>query len=91
MRIEVAGVMNGRRTRRTWDMLDRYDVESGVTSMARTTGYTCTAAVRALAERRFTEPGLIPPEVLGRAPGLYEFIVDRLAERGVRFTVTDDV
>ncbi|MEE4270068.1 MAG: saccharopine dehydrogenase C-terminal domain-containing protein [Thermoanaerobaculales bacterium] len=90
MRIAVEGVLDGRKVRRTWDMLDCFDREGGVTSMARTTGYTCTAAVRALAAGLFDEPGLVPPEVLGRAPGVYEYIVDRLAERNVVFTVTDE-
>jgi saccharopine dehydrogenase-like NADP-dependent oxidoreductase len=91
MRISVEGSLNGRRMRRTWDLLDRFDHDNGITSMARTTGYTCTAAVRALAAGLYREPGLVPPEVLGRAPGVYDFIVDRLAERGVRFEVTDEV
>jgi saccharopine dehydrogenase-like NADP-dependent oxidoreductase len=90
MRIAVEGDLEGRHVRRTWDLLDRFDHDRRVTSMARTTGYTCTAAVRALAAGLYTEPGLVPPEVLGRTPGVYEFMVDRLAERGVVFTVTDE-
>jgi saccharopine dehydrogenase-like NADP-dependent oxidoreductase len=90
MRISVEGMLDGRRTRRTWDMLDRFDHERGITSMARTTGYTCTAAVRALAAGLYKDPGLVPPEVLGRTPGVYDFIKDRLAERGVEFTITDE-
>jgi saccharopine dehydrogenase-like NADP-dependent oxidoreductase len=89
MRIEIEGELAGRAVRRTWDLLDRFDADSGVTSMARTTGYTCTATVRALAAGLYRKPGLVPPEVLGRVPGIYDFIVDRLAERGVLFTVTD--
>ncbi|MGD8441035.1 MAG: saccharopine dehydrogenase C-terminal domain-containing protein [Holophagae bacterium] len=89
MRIEIEGELAGRGVRRTWDLLDRFDADSGVTSMARTTGYTCTATVRALAAGLYRKPGLVPPEVLGRVPGIYDFIVDRLAERGVLFTVTD--
>ena len=91
MRISVEGVPGGKRVRRTWDMLDRFDHSSGVSSMARTTGYTCTAAVRALAAGLYHEPGLVPPEVLGRTPGVYDFIVARLAERGVTFAVADEL
>jgi len=91
MRISVEGVLDGTRTRRTWNLLDRFDHEGGTTSMARTTGYTCTGAVRALAAGLYDKPGLVPPEVLGRTPGVYEFILARLAERGVEFTVTDEV
>jgi len=91
MRIAVEGTLGGRRIRRTWDMLDQYDYEQDITSMARTTGYTCTAAVRALAAGLYNEPGLVPPEVLGRTPGVYDFVVARLAERGVEFTIMDEV
>jgi len=91
MRIAVEGTLGGRRIRRTWDMLDQYDHEQDITSMARTTGYTCTAAVRALAAGLYDEPGLVPPEVLGRTPGVYDFVVARLAERGVEFTIMDEV
>lgn len=91
MRIAVEGSLDGRRIRRTWDMLDQYDHEQNITSMARTTGYTCTAAVRALAAGLYSEPGLVPPEVLGRTPGVYDFVVARLAERGVEFTIMDEV
>ncbi len=90
MRIAVEGMLGGRRIRRTWDMLDQYDHEQNITSMARTTGYTCTAAVRALAAGLYNKPGLVPPEVLGRTPGVYDFVVARLAERGVEFTITDE-
>jgi saccharopine dehydrogenase-like NADP-dependent oxidoreductase len=91
MRIVIEGVRDGRAVRRTWDLLDRYHHDTGVTSMARTTGYTCTAAVRALAAGLYSEPGLVPPETLGRTPGVYDFMIERLAERGVVFTVTDEV
>ena len=40
MRIAIEGEKDGRRARHTWDLLDRYDRETGTTSMARTTGYT---------------------------------------------------
>jgi saccharopine dehydrogenase-like NADP-dependent oxidoreductase len=90
MRIEVEGRLAGRTVRRTWDMVDRFDRARGITSMARTTGYTCTAVARALAAGLYKEPGLVPPEVLGRAPGIYDFVVDRLAERGVVFAIKDE-
>ena len=91
MRIEVEGSLDGRPTRRRWELLDRFDRERGITSMARTTGYTCTAVVRALAAGHYHEPGLVPPELLGRAPGIYDFVVERLAERNIVFTVTDEL
>lgn len=85
MRIEVCGVKGGETTVESWDLLDRYDASTGVTSMARTTGYTCTAGVRLVAAGLFREPGVIPPERIGGRDGCLDFMLARLAERGVVF------
>ncbi len=85
MRVEVEGRRGGRRIRRSWDLLDRLDPVTGATSMARTTGYTCSAVVRAMAAGLWSEPGVAPPEVLGRSAECYRFVMDRLAERNVLF------
>ena len=85
MRVVVAGVVAGRPRTHTFDLLDRYDEATGTTSMARTTGYTCTAAVRAVAQGRYTRKGISPPEFLGRE-GCWEFVRDELAKRKVLFT-----
>lgn len=67
----------------SYDLLDRYDPVSGTSSMARTTGYTCTGAVRLLAEGGYQTPGVHPPEDLGAADGCLEFIQEHLETRGV--------
>jgi saccharopine dehydrogenase-like NADP-dependent oxidoreductase len=85
MRIEVAGERDGAPTVERWELLDRCDRATGTTSMARTTGYTCTAAVRLVAAGMFREVGVHPPETVGASPGCLEFMLDRLAERGVVF------
>lgn len=85
MRVKIEGRTRGRRVGRRYRLLDRFDRTGGVTSMARTTGYTCTAIVRAVEAGLFREPGVSPPEVLGRADGVFRFVLDRLAERGVVF------
>ena len=90
MRVEVEGVVDGEKTLRRWEMLDRYDRGTGTTSMARTTGYTCTAMVHAIAEGLFAEPGLSPPEIVGRDARCYDFVFEHLAERGIRFEVTEE-
>ncbi len=91
MRIVIEGEKDGRRRRHTWDLLDRYDRETGTTSMARTTGYTCTAAVRLVAAGLYDRKGISPPEFVGRDAAAYEFMLRELAARGVelRETVTE--
>jgi len=85
MRIEVEGRRGGLPVVERWELLDRFDRATGTTSMARTTGYTCTAAVRLVAAGMFREVGVHPPEVVGAAPGCMEFMLERLAERDVVF------
>ena len=65
MRVQVEGRMGDQTMRHTFDLFDRYDTVAGVSSMARTTGYTCTAMVRMLAKGLYTEPGITPPEFVG--------------------------
>jgi saccharopine dehydrogenase-like NADP-dependent oxidoreductase len=90
MRVVVEGAKGGSRVRRAYHLLDHYDDASDTTSMARTTGYTCTSVVRAVAAGLYREPGVSAPEVLGRTPGCFRFVLDRLAEREVRFTEIED-
>ena len=91
MRVMVDGRSAGRSVRHVFDLLDRYDRNTGTTSMARTTGYTCTATVRLLAAGGFTRAGIAPLEVIGREPGCAEAILGDLARRGVtvRETVSE--
>ena len=86
MIVEVEGVKDGRNTTHRFTMLDRYDHASQTTSMARTTGYACTAAVRLVAQGLYTRIGISPPELIGRDDRAYAFMMAELAQRGVVFT-----
>ena len=83
MRVSVEGRRGGRRVRYAWDLLDRYDPATGFRSMSRTTAFPATIVARLLAAGAFRQPGVHPPERLGREPGLLEGVVAGLAERGV--------
>lgn len=86
MRVEVVGRTQGKRVRHVFDLLDRYDVATRTSSMARTTGYTCTALVRWLAQGSWTRPGIAPPEIVAAERSCFEFVRSHLEERGVRLT-----
>jgi len=85
MRVEVEGTKDGKRVRHVYTLLDRYDERTGIHSMARTTGYTCTAMGRLVARGMFREPGVHPPEIVGRDEACFDFIMSELAARGVVF------
>lgn len=87
MQVIVEGSEAGRPVRYTYDLLDHFDVSTGVTSMARTTGYTCTAAARLVAKGVFRRVGICPPEYLGQAPGCADAVLADLDARGVKLTV----
>ena len=89
MRVVIEGRQaDGRHERVTYDLLDRYDKEKGVSSMARTTGYTCTAGVHLLADGMFKRKGICPPEYVGADPLCTEFVLAHLAAHGVAFKTT---
>ncbi|HQU34077.1 MAG TPA: saccharopine dehydrogenase C-terminal domain-containing protein [Thermoanaerobaculaceae bacterium] len=88
MRVVVEGTSAGRRVRRAFEMLDRYDRVTKTSSMARTTGYTCAAGVRLVARGLWGRKGVSPPEFLGRERACYEFVMADLAVRGVAFRET---
>lgn len=86
LRVVCEGKAAGRRTTFTYELLDRTDRASGASSMARTTGFPCVIAAGWLAEGRFAEPGVFPPELLGKRANLWDGMVAGLAARGVSLT-----
>jgi len=83
MRIVVEGAKDGTRVRHTYDLLDYYNPDTETSSMARTTGYTCTAMVRLVARGLWSDPGLATPEIVGRNAACYRSVLDHLEARGV--------
>lgn len=67
----------------TYDLLDRYDPGSKISSMARATGYTCTAAVNLITKGLFIEKGVFPPELVGKMKSCFDFVINYLKERNV--------
>ncbi len=90
MRLVAEGECGGRAVRRTYDLCDRFDREGGISSMARTTGYPCTAVARLLARGAYARPGIVPPEFIGADSECYAAILADLEQRGVVFQVTEE-
>ena len=85
MRVIVEGEQDGVPTRLRWDLLDLYDPATRTTSMSRTTAFPCAIVARLVARGAFDRPGVIPPEVIGREPGMLDEVLTALLERGVRY------
>jgi saccharopine dehydrogenase-like NADP-dependent oxidoreductase len=84
LRVLVEGRQGDREVRHVFRMLDRYDPQTDTLSMARTTGYTATAAVRMLSQGLYDKPGIAPPEMIGRHKEPCDFMIRCLRERQVR-------
>ena len=88
MQVVLEGQIGSRNLRYTFDLLDRYDEATRTTSMARTTGYTCSIITRQVINGLFTQKGICPPEYVGRTPGCYENLMDEYANRNIVVTET---
>jgi saccharopine dehydrogenase-like NADP-dependent oxidoreductase len=84
LRVIVTGREDGQPARYAWDLLDRYDPVSRLRSMSRTTAYPAAAVARRLAAGAFRQPGVHPPETLGRVPGFLDGVLADLKARGIR-------
>jgi len=78
LRVEAEGIDKGDRVRYRFDLLDRYDEETGITAMMRTTGFSLAITGAMQAEGK-VRPGVWTPD---EAMPPREYIA-ALAERGV--------
>lgn len=88
MRIRLSGREKGVQKRYEYNVLDYTDKLTQTLSMARTTGYTCTAAANLVLKGEYTRKGISPPEYLGEDENNFRSILDYLKVRGVNYRVT---
>lgn len=84
MRVLVEGRRGELRLRHTWDLLDRYDPDTGLRSMSRATAFPATIVAGLLARGELAGPGVLAPEHIGARPGLLDRVLGELERRGVR-------
>ena len=85
MRLEFYGVKDGKTVSETYDLLDYYDKENYISSMARTTGYTCTAVAEILLSNKFTQKGVYNLESLGADNKIVDNVLHYLGQRNLKF------
>lgn len=64
-------------------LYDKTDQVNKMSSMARTTGFTCTSVVQLLASGIYSDTGIIGPEFLGQDQNCFDRIMTYLKNRGV--------
>jgi lysine 6-dehydrogenase len=85
MKVIVKGEKQGKQKIIEYDLFDRYNAATKTSSMARTTGYTCTAAVNLIAKGMFKQKGVFPPELVGKYKECFDFVIDYLRQRNVNW------
>lgn len=85
MRIRIDGTEHDKPVAYEYSLLDRTEKGTGTLSMARTTGYTCTAAANLVLEGAFNRIGICPPEYLGVDEAHFKFMIGYLAKRNVQY------
>ncbi|MEE4244099.1 MAG: saccharopine dehydrogenase C-terminal domain-containing protein [Kangiellaceae bacterium] len=86
MRIIIEGEQNGKSKRFTYNLYDETDLDNEMSSMARTTGFTATAAINFLLENKpDVTSGVYAPEHLGSLTGAYDYFINYLKDRNVQY------
>ncbi len=88
MQVKIEGKKEGKQVRYIYDLFDKYDPSTNTHSMARTTGYTATVALRMITKGLYDRKGISPPEFVGKYPECVEFMLKGLEERGVIYKET---
>jgi len=91
MKIIVNGLNNDKKHTFIYELFDTYDVQSGLSSMARTTGFTGTAALNMMHDKLFEQKGVFPPELIGQQDECYNYIMDYLSARNVIYTKKETI
>jgi saccharopine dehydrogenase-like NADP-dependent oxidoreductase len=90
MKLVIKGKEAEKAKEYVYEIFDRFDRESGTSSMARTTGYTCTAVARLLLEDNLENRGISPPEYIGAIPGYNDRILKMLRGKNINIRVTEN-
>ncbi len=90
MSIKVTGEKGGKTVSYTYDLFDRYDPVAGLSSMSRTTGFTCTASLQLMINGLFNEKGVFPPELVGKHEPCFRFVMQYLKDRNVNYAVKEE-
>lgn len=83
MQIIIEEKENKNTVKYIYKLFDRYDKPTQTSSMARTTGYTCTAVARLVIENKFNQKGICPPEYIGANEECFQAVMDYLKSRNV--------
>ena len=85
LRVVVKGMKDGKAKTLSWELVDRYDAEHGISAMMRTTGYSLSITGQMQASGEITDYGVHTPDECV-PPKKY---IDALAKRGINIRETE--
>lgn len=88
MKIIIDGIENNKKVNYTYELYDKFDAETRTSSMARTTGYSCTSAVELVLNGDYTEKGLFPPEFVGAKNDCLEKMLAYQKDRNINYIIS---
>jgi lysine 6-dehydrogenase len=81
--ILIEGEEEGKNISHRYFIFDSFDTAAGISSMARTTGFTCCAVARFFLDGKYQRKGVCPPEYLGENKSGYDYVLSYLKEKGI--------
>ena len=91
MRINIDGIEHGVEKKFSYTLFAGYDRDTHMSSMASSTGYTCTGVARCVLDSTYKRAGISPPSAIGEAPGCLSRIFAHLRERNIVFERDDEI
>lgn len=91
MRIEVCGVKSSETINYSYELYDEYCSETNIHSMARTTGYTATTALRLLEYGNYNSIGISLGEMIGESDDHVRFMIEGLEQHGVVYNFKKEI
>lgn len=89
MRILIGGQENDQDKTYQYNLYDEYNKETDTISMARTTGYTCSAVANLVLDGKYNKIGISPPEYIGKEENHFRFVLNYLKDRQVNYEVVE--
>ncbi len=92
MRVTLRGEnANGQTEEIVYNLHDEYCKDTNTSSMARTTGYTATAAANLFLDGLFSEKGVFPPELVGKHEVCFNYFLKYLEERNIHYKKSSNI
>lgn len=83
MRVEMEGTDDNDLYLIRYDLIDTYDTVNNISSMSRTTAYTCTSVCELILKKLFFVEGVNAPEIVSQDTQCFEFILSYLRNRNI--------